>query len=210
MIYKAIVGSQMYGLSAENSDIDLAIVSEKHFDKETFWKDGYDMRLWTPDELAVLRKGEHHKWFDFTRLFPYEFCIKNDLSNWIEENREEVVKAILPELYETYITDCVKLCQRADVLNKRTMLAIHFRNMLANYAEGMTFAEALKPQGVYRDFLLSIRNGKAPIARVQAANTNARERAKAVAGFYAEPKADLAILDEFKYMIYREVELLNS
>lgn len=209
MIYKAIVGSRSYGLNVDGSDVDLAIVSDKQLDNATFRKDGYDLYLCTPDDLAVLRQGSCHTWWDWTRLFPHEFCIKNDLSSWIEENREEMVKALLPEIYEAYTTACADFIRHANGKNKRIMYAIHFRNMLANYAEGMTFAEALKPPGAYRGFLLSVRKGNAPAELVLEENAKARERAKAVAGFYAEPKASVSILEEFKHMVQKEVEKLN-
>lgn len=90
------------------------------------------------------------------------------------------------------------------------MYAIHFRNLLYNYANGMTFAEAHKAQGETRDFLLAVRKGEVPIKLVLEENAKARERAKSVAGFYQEPKADPSILDEFKYMVNREVELLRG
>ena len=210
MIYKSIVGSRSYGLSVTSSDVDIAIVSDKQLNKTAFRKNGYDMYLWTPDQFAVLQQGSCHRWVDCSMLFPHEFCIENDLSKWVEENREEMIKALLPEVYGVYTSASADFARNSQGKNKRIMYAIHFRNMLANYAEGMTFAEALKPQGTDRAFLLSVRNGIAPAELVIEASKKARERAKAVAGFYAEPRAGASVLDEFRYMVYREVEKLQE
>lgn len=210
MIYKSIVGSRSYGLDLSSSDTDIAVVFTKRQREMYSRKHGCDAFLWTPDELAVLQKGSRRRWVDCTMLFPHEFCIENGLSNWIVEHREEMVKSMLPDIYGVYMSACKDFIRNPDHNNKWVMYAIHFRNMLANYAEGMTFAEALKPQGAYRTFLLSVRNGIAPKELVIEANAKARERAKEVAGFYAEPKADLAILNEFKHMVYKEVEELKK
>lgn len=209
MIYKAIVGSRSYGLDIASSDTDIAVVLTKQPRQMYFRKYGCCALLWTPDELAALRKGSYQRWVDYTMLFPHEFCVENDLSKWIAEHREEMVKAMLPGIYETYMSACKDFVRNPNGLNKYPMYAIHFRNMLANYAEGMTFAEALKPQGADRIFLLSVRNGIAQKELVIEANAKARERAKAVAGFYAEPKASVSILEEFKHMVQKEVEKLN-
>ena len=207
MIYKSIVGSRSYGLDVAGSDVDIAVVSDKHW---VTGKPNSHIILWTPDAFAVLQKGPCRRWVDCTMLFPHEFCIVNALSEWIIDNREEMVKALLPELYGVYTEACADFDRHVRGDNKRVMYAIHFRNMLANYADGMTFAEALKPQGADRVFLIAVRNGMAPKGLVVEATAKARERAKAAAGFYAEPKANAAILDEFKHMVYRELGLIDK
>lgn len=210
MIYKAVVGSQTYGLSRAYSDLDVAVVSDKKFDRGAFRRNGEDLYLWTPNEFAMLQQGDSHSWVVYQMLFPYKFCIENDLTKWLVENREEMIKSLLPSTYKAYMSICEYLARNSRGKNKHIAYAIHFRNMLANYAEGMTFAEAIKSQGADRTFLLSVRNGIAPKELVIEENANARERAKAVAGFYAEPKASTDILDEFKHMVYREVDLLKT
>ena len=210
MIYKSVVGSQTYGLSRDYSDLDVAVVSDRKFSREAFRRNGEDLYLWTPNEFAMLQQGDSHSWVVYQMLFPHEFIIENDLSNWLTDHREELVKSLLPSTYKTYMAICDYMAQNSRGKNKHIAYAIHFRNMLANYAEGMPFAEAIKATGDCRTFLLSVRNGIAPKELVIEENANARERAKAVAGFYAEPKADLAILDEFKHMVYKEAKKLQE
>ncbi len=209
MIYKTIVGSRSYGLSVGHSDVDIGMVS----DKRPQIGSGCDVYLWKPEDFVTQLTGSKLEWYGCQWLFPHEFLIVNDLLAWIVESRETMIKALLPEIYQSYNSASVNFVLNSHGRhgkNKRIMYAIHFRNMLANYAEGMTFAEALKPQGADRTFLLSVRNGIAPRELVLEENAKARERAKAVAGFYAEPRADTAILDEFKRMVYREVENLKK
>lgn len=206
MIYKSIVGSRSYGLSVEHSDVDMAMVS----DKRQPLRPEFDVYLCVPSVFVERMTSSKSMWFDYQWLFPHEFCIENGLSRWISENCEDMVKAMLPDVYHAYATASAAFARNSQGKNKRIMYAIHFRNMLANYADGMTFAEALKPTGTERAFLLSVRNGIAPKDAVLEANRKARERANAVAGFYDKPRADSYVLDEFRHMVYREVEKLQE
>lgn len=201
MIYKSIVGSRAYGLNTEDSDTDIAVVSGKQWITH---KPKCHIFSWTPEDFAGLMQDSCHNWVVCSMLFPNRFCVENDLSKWISENREDMIKAMLPEIYQAYTAACGKFIR--EPYNKRIMYAIHFRDMLANYAEGMTFAEAIKPQGEDRDFLLSVRNGTASVGQVREANRKARERAKSAAGFYAEPRSSASVLREFRNMVYREAK----
>lgn len=227
MIYRCVMGSESYGLTVAGSDKDIGIVSNKTYELASWRRKKVDVRVQPPQMFAELRCGGQpdielslrnggyigHPW-TCQWFFPHKFCMDNDLTKWVAENREDMMKAILPSIYEKYsnFADGVRLVPNRYYRGEQKFIAyaIHFRNLLANYAEGMTFAEAHKAQGETRDFLLSVRKGEVPIKLVLEENAKARERAKAVAGFYAEPKADKSILDEFKYMVNREVELLRG
>jgi hypothetical protein len=189
----------------EESDVDLGVIASS-FD---YQEEGYDTHSWTPEYFISRFSCPVINWVTHQWLFPAEFLLENDLSKWIQENREEFVKAILPEFYNSHLLAINRFLQRGGSHNKYVARAIHFRNMFANYAEGMTFEEALKPQGANRDFLLDIRKGKVPVSQILNANATAKARLLSVEDFYKEPRADKSILKELEYMVYREVELLK-
>jgi len=221
VIYKAIIGSPSYGLNIGSSDVDAVIVSDS-WRTMFVWESGHDMFCFSPNEFvrrSQIALGNRCDYLQY--IFPHEFCMNNDLSNWIQTNREDMIKAQLPDVYKLFAATSAKYvrhiydpyfpdAKRRKEGRKKVMYAIHFRNILFNYAEGTTFAEAHKAQGETREFLLAVRKGEVPIKLVLEENAKARERAKSVAGFYAEPKPDKSILDEFKYMVNREVELLDK
>ena len=206
IIYKSIVGSRTYGLEIENSDIDLAVVTPSLDYKE----EGYDVHTRSPERFISRYNKTIINWVAHQWLFPAEFLLENDLSKWIKENREDFIKAILPEFYNSHLLAIDRFFQRGGPHSKYVARAIHFRNVFVNYAEGMTFEEALKPQGANRDFLLDIRKGKVPISQILNVNATAKARLLSVEDFYKEPRADKAILTEFENMVYREVDLLNK
>lgn len=205
IIYKGIVGSRTYGLDVEESDVDLGVIASSFDYKE----EGYDTHSLTPEYFISRFSRPVINWVTHQWLFPAEFLLENDLSKWIQENREDFVKAILPEYYNSHLLAIDRFFQRGGPHSKYVARAIHFRNMFVNYAEGMTFEEALKPQGANRDFLLDIRKGKVPVSQILNANATAKARLLSVEDFYKEPRADKSILKEFEYMVYREAELLK-
>lgn len=141
IIYKGIVGSRTYGLEVENSDIDLAVVTPSLDYKE----EGYDVHTRSPEWFISRYNKTIMNWVGHHWLFPAEFLLENDLSKWIKENREDFFKAILPEFYNSHLLAINRFLQRGGPHSKYVARAIHFRNMFVNYAEGMTFEEALKP-----------------------------------------------------------------
>lgn len=202
IIYKSIVGSRTYGFEVEESDVDLAVIASS-FD---YQEEGYDTHSWTPEHFISRFSCPVINWVTHQWLFPADFLLENDLSKWIKENREDFVKAILPEFYNSHLLAIDGFFQKGGPHSKYVARAIHFRNMFVNYAEGMTFEEALKPQGANRDFLLDIRKGKVPVSQILNANATAKTRLLSVEGFYKEPRADKSILEDFKQMVYKEMD----
>lgn len=231
MIYKGIVGSRSYGLSNGSSDVDTLIIADAEMCSVVDPQTRCHKIVHTPKTFMLLRTGEcgkfsrtadHKDYFGYPNnvqaFFPQKFCVENRLTEWIKENREDMVKARLADVYErhTLVSEwymwfaSTKFCTDEQKARKPLMRAIHQYNTLVNYANGMTFADAFVAQGETREFLLSVRNGKAPLELVLEEHAKARAKAKSVAGYYQEPRADLSVLDEFKYMVNREVELLRQ
>lgn len=218
MIYRSIIGSRSYGLALTTSDIDVAVVSDKAYEVPPRMERWHHLLSLSP-EVFVMRWSDLLKahWGSCQWLFPHEFHLDNDLTKWIIENREDVIRVNLPGIYAMHMRAACKMERNVSQLyylsrltRKSIAYAIHFHNMLYNYAEGMTFAEAHTTNGETQNFLFAVRKGEAPLKLVLEENAKARERAKAVANFYTEPRADVRVLDEFKHMVYREATLLKD
>lgn len=209
MIYKAIIGSRTYGLETEESDVDLAIVSSVVQDKQLYLSQGFDMYHYTPEEFVSRIVNSSILWVDYQWLFPHEFCLKNNLIEWIKENREEMIKAVLPTLYQSHFCIYGSNSYKNSIYHKRVIRAIHFHNMLVEYAEGAKFEDAIKAKGDTKNFLLAAREGKAPVKRLLEVEKNTKARAEAVVDFYKSPRADLSILEDFKQVVYKEVDAIS-
>lgn len=218
MIYEVIVGSRASRLDIDGSDVDVGMVFGTESPSKQYKDSECHMIPLSIDEFMDYRYiRTRTPPYQLNWFFPHDFCIESDLSRWIGENREDIIRAQLPTVYSMYATASATFANSlakhylngADWRKKRVAYAIHYRNILYHYANGMTFAEAHKAQGETRDFLLAVRKGEVPVKLVLEENAKARERAKSVAGYYQEPRADLSVLDEFKYMVQREVKLLE-
>ena len=215
MIFQSVVGSRALCLEDDGSDFDCcAVTIEGHEPKILLPVDNYHIFSKSPSQFGGFLKynsNKHHGCCQW--IFPYQFCLDNDLTRWIKENREEMILATLPEVYEVYTQSARELELGRRLLYPEKMLklaaySLHFRDMLINYANGMTFDEARQAKGERQQFLLSLRRGDMPLKVYFDENDRLREEVKKVADFYKDPKANPSILQEFRYMIKREVELL--
>ena len=214
MIYKVITGSRAMNINLPKSDYDLLVVTEKELDKTSFKKMGYDLLSLKPKDFINPNypKGGFAHYLD---LFPSVYCLDNDLTDWLKENREDIVLASLPKVLEVFNNSAQHFYRRATNAEEQKMFkhfarVLHTYNILHNYAEGKTFADSVRATGEERDLILSIRKGEVPQEEVIELLQKTKARAISVENFYKEPRADMRVLDEFKHMVYREVELLNK
>lgn len=215
MIFQSVVGSRALNLDDDSSDFDFCTVAiEGHEPKPLLATENYHIFSHSPSQFGGFLKyntNKHHGCCQW--IFPYQFCLDNDLTKWIKENREEMILATLPEVYEIYIRTArdFELGRRLLYPEKMLKLAaysLHFRDILINYANGMTFDDARQAKGERRQFLLSLRSGDMPLKVYFEENDKLREEVKKVADFYKEPRANSSILQEFRQMIRREIEIL--
>lgn len=185
MYFEAIGGSRSYGLEIETSDTDLLCL-----DNTPIVEDGYNVIRISPEEFRARLMGERDNAYYVQWLFPHEVKSDNQLSSWLLEHREQVVKAQLPYIYRVFTGHVARLMHHADwiygVYPKRLAYCTLFNSIIANYADGMTFAEAHKPVGELHDYLVSVRRGEIELADALARCELERTRAELAAGFYAD------------------------
>lgn len=203
-LYSAIVGSRSYGLHIQNSDIDVACLGILTESSKFICKNVIDLRPASYTDFVSDTLGQKPRWFFTQWLFPDSFLDDNMLSRYIVENRESIIQARIPIIYQI-------LKQRGDGLQnwgdklfkthpKRLTYSTLFYSILANYAEGMTFAEAHKPKGELHDFLIAMRLGQVPLEDAITQNKLERQRVERAAGFYKEA-VHPEILREFEQVI---------
>lgn len=167
MCYEAIGGSRSYGLELPGSDTDLLRVETgPRFAMEG----GYNVIRATLAELHDWLRGRADNAYYLQWLFPAEVHSDTILtfphSDW---------------LYPAH--------------PKRLAYCTLFYSVVANYAEGMSFAEAHRPGGELHDTLLSMRQGGIPLADAMARCCAERERAGRAAGFYQRPVDEAVLLE---------------
>lgn len=213
MIYEVLGGSRAYDLEIETSDYDLLRVSDTNLGLG-YHENGYNVIQVTYDEFKKFGTFEHDNSYIFQWLFPHEFRSDNDLTTWIKANREEMIKANLPKVYSIFMEFANGFSQDPELLyprfSGRLVNSIHFRNLLYNYANGMTFAEAYVASNDTKDFLLSVRRGEPELSLVLEENALALERAKSVETFYTSGIVTTPIFDEFKSVVQAEIDALGS
>ncbi len=196
MCYEAIGGSRSYGLELPDSDADLLRVETgPRFAMEG----GYNVIRATLAELHDWLRGRADNAYYLQWLFPAEVHSDTILTRWLQGNREEIVRAQLPYIYRVFSGHADRLFPHSDWLYparpKRLAYCTLFYSVAANYAEGMSFAEAHRPGGKLHDTLLSMRQGGIPLADAMARCSAERERAGRAAGFYQRPVDEVVLLE---------------
>ena len=213
MIYEALGGSRAYDLEIKTSDYDLLRAAATNMGLG-YHENGYNVLQRTYDEFKKYGSFECDNWYISQWLFPREFRSDNDLTAWIKTNREDMIKANLPKVYSALMNYADGFSVDPELLypthSKRLMYSIHFRNLLYNYANGMTFAEAHVAQGDMKDFLLSVRRGELELPVILEQNAIALEKAKSVEAFYTSRIVTTSIFDEFKSMVDAEIDKLGA
>lgn len=213
MIYEVLGGSRAYDLSIESSDYDLLRVSDTNLGLG-HWENGYNLIQIAYNDFIEYGSFDHTFAYALQWFFPHEFRSDNDLTAWIKANREEMVRANLPKVYSIFMNYADGFSVDPELLypkfSNRLTYSIHFRNLLYNYANGMTFAEAHVAQGDMKDFLLSVRRGELELPVILEQNAIALEKAKSVETFYTSGVVTTSIFDEFKSMVDAEIDKLGA
>lgn len=203
IFYSAIVGSRSYGVDVPTSDTDVVRLGDApQYDFKKF-----DLRPTSTSEFISDMFGHKPRWFFTQWLCPESFLTDTQLSNYISANNDKIIQARLPILYATFTRRADGLRHWGDKLYKtypkRLAYSTLFYSILANYAEGMPFAKAHRPEGQLHDFLISMRLGQIPQKDAVARNELERLRAEKAAGFYKEA-INPHILLEFEDIIQKE------
>lgn len=191
--YEIIAGSRCYGLNIEGSDTDLCRVADSW---STAGHEGPYHVIQVPraefaDRAMLLRETPHYiQW-----LFPYEVVTPGNVWAFLRERREAVVSAARRRVWELHFQAAENQGLYPEHyytrFPKRLAYSTLFYDILARYAAGAPFAEAIRPEESMRQALLAVRRMELPLDEVLALNRDAKRRAEAAAAFYAlEPDAE--------------------
>lgn len=182
-----LLGSASYGLTTENSDIDICIVGSGvhpipnynkvdvfHQSKEDFVQD------------ILLERKKHPLLLQ--RLFPAEIMLDTEASKYIIDTRESVIKAQLKKIYEVHMKIGNIFTKNIDrtyhLFPKRLAYGIMFFDTMYRYAQGIPFAEAIRPEEDFRQWLLDVRNGTIDLEEIKSVCEEKKEKAESVSSFY--------------------------
>ncbi len=210
MLYVGIVGSRSHGINIARSDTDISILRDTGVEYSTSFLDGINTLTSSLDRFKKTMISEDAPVWYFTQwLFPEIFLVKNGLTDYVIENRDKIIRVKHPIVYNTLMKRANGLEYHANFMYKkhpkRMAYSTLFYSVLANYAEGMPFAKAHRPEGELHDFLIDMRLGKIPLEDAMERNKLERLRAEKAAGFYKE-MVQPEVLREFEQILQDEVE----
>lgn len=187
--YEVIGGSRCYGLELPTSDIDLCRVADTF---DIGGKEGeYNLIQIPLSEFAERVAGDRYNAFYLQWLFPYAVRSDNNLTQYLQANRERITYAQRQRVGRVLLEHAGGLEQYAERLYesfpKRLAYATLFYAIYANYAEGMPFAQA-HHAGALQQKLLQIRRHEIPLEDVLSLLDAQKSRAVKAAGFYAAPE----------------------
>lgn len=199
-----ICGSRTFNLQTPSSDIDLIIVANNDWPIKVENKDGYNILYRTPVCFWDRFVGDieyAHIWQFF---YPEQWRSSNDVVDYIIANRDELVKANLPYIYRSfshYFAGCTQnMSGYYLVAKKRICYGLLYASMLYNYANGMPFAQCMRPDGEWHDVLLGIRTGDTSFERCVELVDKYAHKIESVAKFYDAP-TNMDKLLEFKHVL---------
>lgn len=184
--YEIIAGSRCYGLNIESSDIDLCRVSNSW--NTTGHENNYHVIQVPRKEFAeramLLRETPLYiQW-----LFPYEVREPGAIWGFLLEQRENIVFAAKKRVWNLHISaaDGMSLYPEHYYprFPKRLAYSTLFYDILARYASGIPFAQAIRPDEEMRQVLLAMRRKELSLDEATALNQEAKRRAENTAWFY--------------------------
>lgn len=213
MYYKALVGSNSYGMAVEQSDRDVLLVSDECH--ESGIRNGLHTIAYTPETFlnkcplpAAATLPYHIQW-----LFPGEFLADTALSRYALEIREELVLADRKRIYQGYMDKAAGLgCRLEELYNtfpKRGAYGCLFYDTIVRFAQGTSFAQACRPDEDLRQWLLAVRRREIPVEELVQRYNKLRGKAQAVGGFY-DKETDSAILADAEAEMLRLLGLENT
>lgn len=184
-IYAAIGGSRAHGIEIEGSDVDLYRVGTPELHT---MQDGYNLIQIPLDQfvrrLFIQRRCGH----DLQLLYPLEMKVDNDLTRCILQSRDSVIEAIRPTVYDALMDHAARLCIESEwlypIFPKRHTYSLLFYSILSNYADGMPFAQAMRPDSMLHDRLIAIRKHEPELDEVMEWIKEAEKKAVAAKNFY--------------------------
>ena len=215
-----ICGSRAYNLQTKESDTDLVIIANEGWQKKVDNKDGYNILYNTPTllwERLIGIKEYAHIWQFF---YPLCFTECNFLTEYINENREKIVRASLPYIYKSfsnYFENCLGNIEGLYVVRRKCICyAFLYASVLYNYANGMSFDKCLCPEAEWHNILIGIREENVCLEQCLELKEKYAKKIRDVELYFRYPE-NKGILEEFKkiiesqdYMSYEDIVLSNK
>lgn len=194
--YEVIAGSRSYGLELPESDVDCCRVA-----------DSWDMHMEGQSNIIQVPRAEflnrvfcrHDNAYYLQWLYPAQVCSDNEVSRYLMDRRETITAAQKGAVYRILTAHAGRLEKYSDMLYdrypKRAAYAALFYAIAANYAQGVPFSRAHRPDEELRTFLLGIRRGEVPQEEAMARISAERARALAAKTFYSAQPDDALLRD---------------
>lgn len=195
--YIAIVGSRSYGLEIKNSDYDIVTTEQTILNSSL--PNSHYIKLSKENFLKKLLLLDNN-YFGMQYFFPYMVLEESNISKYILEKREEILAANLNQIYTSYMEKANGLSTDLDKwykkFPKRPAYSCLFYDTLYRYAsKDISFEEAFKPDGDFKQWLLSIRHNKIPLNEILKINFELKIKAESVKKYYIG-KEDKIILNK--------------
>lgn len=211
-IYNAIVGSRSYGLNIDDSDIDVALVCEQ-VKSSTKKIENLDYHYADYNDFFSRVLGNKRSTYYYQYLFPSEYIIKNELSEYIRQNNESIMSAQLNTVYNLLLRHSQIFASEKEIwwnrFPKRMMYSTFFCTVLYNHANGMCFADAFRPTGDLKEWLVAARQLELNFDEIINRNSIEMRNAISVEKFYQVPENTI-ILNDFKQQIERQILLVKE
>lgn len=199
MDYQAIIGSRCYGLEINSSDLDILIVGTSNLNIPSGKIHSIILSKEEFISEVFMEINPHPFWMQ--TIYPSEFLLNNELSEYILNNRERYISANRSKIYHSYIDKASAIASMIDIFYENNpkpyAYCILWFTTLARYASGISFSEAIKPDSSTRQFLIDMRNKLVSLENAKSALEEARQSANSVSEFYNVPP-DLNYLQEFR------------
>lgn len=161
-----IGGSRCLGIEREGSDIDLLIVS--NYPKyQMRIKGGYNTLYREPQDLfnqvTSLDAGYIHI---YQYLYPYQFITNGYFTQWIIDNRDELVLENRRAMFNTIYRYVKYVYNNFDIYfkiaRKRVVYALCYGEILHQYLNGAALTDCMRASGKWRETLCSVFKRDAP------------------------------------------------
>lgn len=199
-----ICGSRTFNLQTPSSDVDIVIVTNDDWAVRVENKDGFNILYNTKQLLWDRFVGNIEYVHIWQFLYPERWCSNNEVVDYIIANRDGLVKANLPYIYRSfghYFASCAQnMSGYYMVAKKRICYGLLYASVLYNYANGVPFAQCVRPDGEWHDMLLGIRTGNVAFDHCVELVDEYATKIASVSKFYDVP-TDMDKLLEFKGVI---------
>lgn len=161
--FAVIGGSRALGIEHEQSDIDLLIVANI-FDEDVRCRAGYNTLYKSPNEFySIITSTDNGYIHAIQLLYPSEFVIDNEFTDWVKQNRDALVEENKCAIYNAVARYVNTAKERFriyyKIARKRVLYALCYGEMCRKYADGIAMADCVKATGEWRQWLENVRAG---------------------------------------------------